>query len=73
MLPFEEFSRFQCGDMTVLFLKKDKRLAFTVIPQGMESEIPAEVRMDDRVTFLPDFRIDGFHAADAAPGPSSVL
>ena len=40
MLPFEEFSRFECGDMTVLFLKKDKRLAFTVIPQGMESEIP---------------------------------
>ena len=40
MLPFEEFSRFECGDMTVLFLKKDKRLAFTLVPRGMENEIP---------------------------------
>lgn len=40
MMPFELFSRFECGDMTVLFFKQDKSLAFTVMPAGMESLIP---------------------------------
>ncbi len=40
MIPFDLFSRFECGDMTVLFFKKDAALAFTIIPTGMEEQIP---------------------------------
>ena len=43
MLPFELFSRFECGDMTLLFFKQGNALSYALIPADMESQIPTHV------------------------------
>ena len=40
MFPFKEFSHFVMGDMTVYYLKDGSRLTFTMIPTGMEKQLP---------------------------------
>ncbi len=39
LLPFNEYSRFKIGDMTAVFLQKDKQMLFSVYPASMESKI----------------------------------
>lgn len=39
MYPFEIFSRFEFGDMVLLYLREGNQLAFTFIPSSMEKKI----------------------------------
>ena len=61
-LPFNEYSRFEIGDMTAVFLQKDKQMLFSVYPSSMEDKIVKhQDSIDHEISLLGCVRVKNLH------------
>lgn len=68
MFPFQEFSHFVMGDMTVYYLQDGSRLTFTLIPTGMENQLP-----EHRLSLKDTVACRGIAKVFQCDFPASVL
>ena len=62
LLPFEEYSRFKVGNMTVLYLKQNQQMLFSVYPASMEDKIVKhQDSIDHEISLLGCVRVKNLH------------